>query len=374
MDLEIVETVFTFGKFAALSPSSTKNHNPHWFQKLYEILVFVVYVVGFVVTSYINKQQYQFLTSMQLVLAIFTDLNQFCHVFYILIVMMRFRRSLWFRLIETLATVKSTSQKYPFKLIFVVLQLVYFFLCFCGVYSGVQYAGLSFVSYSVLQWYQHYIQFFYLVVTSAVLILILSKYQSLSETLSQVIKTNSQLRSRVLTQILKKIRNNIFTLKEVVEIFNEIFGWMILFNIFCCVSKSLNFLDILIKMSGRWTTWDALLVYSEACCILIAWVIQSGLAFRDDTPFCFQTGILSTTLLCDSILRMGEEILLQAYRLQTAFTSYGIEEILVFIDVVRLNRPEFTAARFFSIDRSTLFCIINSLTTFLLVMVQFTFQ
>ncbi|KAJ3620278.1 hypothetical protein MTP99_004243 [Tenebrio molitor] len=357
MDLEIVETVFTFGKFAALSPSSTKNHNPDWFQKLYEILVFVVYVVGFVVTSYINKQQYQFLTSMQLVLAIFTDLNQFCHVFYILIVMMRFRRSLWFRLIETLATVKSTSQKYPFKLIFVVLQLVYFFLCFCGVYSGVQYAGLSFVSYSVLQWYQHYIQFFYLVVTSAVLILILSKYEKLSETLSQIIKTNSQLRSRQLTEILKKIRNHIFTLKEVVEIFNEIFGWMILFNIFCCVSKSLNFLDILIKMDGRWTTWDALLVYSEACCILIAW-----------------TGILSTTLLCDSILQKGEEILLQAYRLQTAFTFYGIEEILVFIDVVRLNRPEFTAARFFSIDRSTLFCIINSLTTFLLVMVQFTFQ
>jgi gustatory receptor len=275
MDLEIIKTVFTVGKFAALSPSSTKNHNPRWSQKLYEIFVFVVYVVSLIITIYVNKQGYQFFTSIQLVLAVLSDLNQFCHVFYVLIVMMRFRRGLWFRLIETLGTVKSTSQKYPFKLIFAVLQVVYFLLFIYGIYVGAQYTSLSFVSYIILQWYQHYIQFFYLVVTAAVLILILSKYESLSETLSQIMKTTSQLRSRQLIRILKKIKNSIFTIKEVVEIFNDIFGWMILFNIFCCVFKSLNFIDITIKNYEKWTILEMLLVYSEIWCILITWVIQS---------------------------------------------------------------------------------------------------
>jgi gustatory receptor len=63
--------------------------------------------------------------------------------------------------------------------------------------------------------------------------------------------------------------------------------------------------------------------------------------------------------------------LAKAYQLEGELTSDENEEIQVFIDVVQHNRPEFRAARFFSINRSTLFSVLNSLTTFLLVMIQF---
>jgi hypothetical protein len=63
---------------------------------------------------------------------------------------------------------------------------------------------------------------------------------------------------------------------------------------------------------------------------------------------------VSAILLCDSILKKGDEIVAQAYRLETQLSSKENEEIQVFIDVVLNNRPEFRAARFFSIDRSTL--------------------
>jgi gustatory receptor len=62
---------------------------------------------------------------------------------------------------------------------------------------------------------------------------------------------------------------------------------------------------------------------------------------------------------------------MKTYRLEVKLTSYEIEEIQVLVDVVLHNRPEFKAARFFSIDRSTLFSVLNSLTTFLLVLIQF---
>jgi hypothetical protein len=52
MDLEVIHTVFTFGKFAALTPSSTNNHNPHCLQKLYEICVYLLYVMGFSASIY----------------------------------------------------------------------------------------------------------------------------------------------------------------------------------------------------------------------------------------------------------------------------------------------------------------------------------
>jgi gustatory receptor len=70
-------------------------------------------------------------------------------------------------------------------------------------------------------------------------------------------------------------------------------------------------------------------------------------------------------------LKKCDEILAKAYQLEGMMSSYENEEILVFIDVVQHNHPEFRAARFFSIDRSTLFSVLNSLTTFLLVLIQF---
>jgi gustatory receptor len=76
-------------------------------------------------------------------------------------------------------------------------------------------------------------------------------------------------------------------------------------------------------------------------------------------------------VLCDLILKTSDEILAQAYRLENQMTWYEGEEIQIFIDVVLHNKPEFRAARFFSIDRSTFFSVLNSLTTFLIVMIQF---
>jgi hypothetical protein len=70
-------------------------------------------------------------------------------------------------------------------------------------------------------------------------------------------------------------------------------------------------------------------------------------------------------------MKKCDEILTKAHRLEVQLTSYEYKEIQVFIDAVQHNRPEFRAASFFAIDRSTLFSLLNSLTTFLLVMIQF---
>ncbi|KAH0813380.1 hypothetical protein GEV33_009411 [Tenebrio molitor] len=349
MDLQIIETIFSVGKFTALTPSSTKNHNPHWWQKLYEVSIFLVYVVSFILTASGNNSVRATLTSIQFGLIILYELNQFINVSYILIVMMRVRRSLWFRLIESLAGVQSGSRRIPLKLIFAMSQLIYCGLITLRLYTALQHADLTRAILGAVTCYQQYTQFFYMVVTPILLILLLSRYEHLRETLSQVTKARSQLHSKQIVDILKKLKNSILTLNEAVEIFNDIFGWTILFNIVNGSSRILIYLDVIIKKIDISTS-----LFYDACFILITW-----------------SGILLTILLCDSILKKCDEILEQTYRLETVLTSYENEEIQGFIDALLHNRPEFKAARFFSIDRSTLFSVLNSLTTFLLVMIQF---
>jgi hypothetical protein len=285
MDLEVIDIIFAFGKFAALTPSSTNNRNPHCLQKLYEICVYLLYVVGFLAFSYVNYPEYQILTSIQYVLAILGDLNQFFYVFYILIVLMRMRRSRWFRLIKSLAGVKPAPKNIPLKLIFVVSQLVYYCLSSFGIYADFHHGGLTVAVLNLGEFYQHYAQFFYIVSTSIVLILLLVRYEGLSETLSHLIKARSQLNSKLVVEIVKKIKNSIFTLKDGVEVFNDIFGWSILFTIFSCVSRTLVYIDISIKHSEVSVGQDSLVFYHDVCRILISWVKQFTSPFCGVTPF-----------------------------------------------------------------------------------------
>jgi hypothetical protein len=135
MDLEIIDTLFTWGKFAALTPSSTKNTNPHWSQKLYSTSIFVVDFVTFIVSTCASTSNYHVLTFMQFVLAILFEVNQFCFLFYVLIVVMTLRRSCWFRLIKSLATVQAAPQRIPIKMVFVVPQVIYCCLAAFGFYA-----------------------------------------------------------------------------------------------------------------------------------------------------------------------------------------------------------------------------------------------
>jgi hypothetical protein len=280
MDLEVIDTIFTFGNFAALTPSSTNNSNPHSLQKLYEICVYLLYVVGFSASIYANFPMYQQITSMEFVLSILYDLNQFCYVFYILIVMMRLRRSRWFRLIKSLAAVKSAKINIPLKLIFVASQLVYYCLTAFGFYANIEQASITVAVFYLGEFYQHYVQFFYLMFASILLILLLARYERLSETLAQLNQArSSQLHSKQVVEVLKKIKNNVFMLKKGVGFFNDIFGWSILFTIFSCGSRTLVYIDVVIKHIEMLESQKALVFYHDFCRILMSWVKQFTCSF-----------------------------------------------------------------------------------------------
>jgi hypothetical protein len=286
MDLEVIATIFTFGKFLALTPSSMNNHNPHCLQKFYEIcVVYLLQVTGFFANIYASCVVYQNLASMQLVLAILSDLIHFSYVFYILIVMMRVRRSRWFRLIKSLAAVQSAPKTIPLKLIFVASQLVYYCLTAFGAYADIDRASLTVAAFNMGVFYHFYAMFFYLVCESILLILLHSRYEGVSESLSQLIKGRSQLHSKQIVEILKKIKKSVLTLKEGVEVFNDIFGWSILFTIFSCVNRTLVYIDVVIKHSDLWLGPHVLVLYHDVFRILTSWVRQFTCPFCTITPF-----------------------------------------------------------------------------------------
>jgi hypothetical protein len=82
---------------------------------------------------------------------------------------------------------------------------------------------------------------------------------------------------------------------------------------------------------------------------------------------------VATILMCDAVLSEIDKTLLLVYKLQSVIADlmpYENNEVYSLIQMILHTRPEFKAARFFSIKRSTLFSILYSMTTFFLVMLQ----
>jgi hypothetical protein len=80
---------------------------------------------------------------------------------------------------------------------------------------------------------------------------------------------------------------------------------------------------------------------------------------------------LSNIFLCDSVTSEVNKILSVAYSLDKHSLGDGRNDLTKFIDVVKDNFPTFSAARFFDINRSTIFGIFDATITFLIVMIQF---
>jgi gustatory receptor len=238
-------------------------------------------------------------------------------------------------------------------------------------YVWIDVIGVKFIKGYCVESLQVYSQFFNTVFACVILKMIQSRYKY------QKFLLNPHLtlaRKQLSNLILLKVKRNLLVLKETVDHFNDIFGWAILLNIFFASLRGLIYLDDTIKgvdniKNVSRNYWQ---IASQIFFVLIFWVSLADF----ETPvsrFFLQIGIFALILWCDTIRKEFEELLSYCYQMQTriAESTFTENDMCIFTKSVSQSMPEFTAARYFSIDRSTIFSILNSITTFLLVMIQF---
>ncbi|CAH1380501.1 unnamed protein product, partial [Tenebrio molitor] len=155
---------------------------------------------------------------------------------------------------------------------------------------------------------------------------------------------------------LKITRDNKFPEKnyfpaETVDIFNDVFGWSILLNILHGSLQMVIYLD------------DAL---AGNAAMSLDWMISDV-----SIILLYCTGTVVTILLCDSVLYETEHILTVTYKLEKYLPDENKEQLHAFINTLTDNFPQFSAARFFVIDKSTILKIFNAVLTFFIIIIQF---
>ena len=249
MDTNIIKPFFLAGKIFVLIPTSFGNKKAIFYEKVFVVFLFCLCILGTCTPMYYRRSQYLKLNPIQLALWLSADLNRCCQSYYSLIVLVVWKRHKWFKLMRNLNNVNMYSKR---DKIFDSCLFVLSHIGICCLLSSMVYFCFSRFGYNCLmlyqaEHYQFYSQFFYMLLSCVVLRLLLARYRSQTLLLIDTgFQKNVSLYNTTFKN-LQQIKNNIVILKEMVDMFNDIFGGAILLNILYISSKSLIYLDNMVK-------------------------------------------------------------------------------------------------------------------------------
>ncbi|XP_068901853.1 uncharacterized protein [Tenebrio molitor] len=294
-----------------------------------------------------NIQKTKFSTKynyIQILLNLMVDLNLYVHTCYSLVLLLTTKRRQWFKLVNNLSRIDRFATDNTSNLAFVIALVIFLVATILNA-SWLYNFGWNFLRIYIVEYFQVYSEFFYMVLACTVLTMMLERYKSQSSLLREQIKCGRKKTSKEVVKVLKQIKFNVFMLKQAVDAFNQIFGCIILLNVWYGCTRGLVFLSSLVNGEEQWSEHS----------IAICWTI----------------------LLCDTVLKEFDLLVDLSRQLEISLFNLVLHkgnEFYKFSAALLHNQPEFHAARFFSIDRSIIFSILNSMTTFLLVIIQFKYN
>ncbi|RZC32000.1 7tm 7 domain containing protein [Asbolus verrucosus] len=301
----------------------------------------------------ISKNFYKDLIYVQVAVYVLQDVNLILFNFNTVLSLFCYKKNQWRKIMQNMRIVVSAVDKVKISRAVTVVLILHVFgvaiifssICLRGTVGGVEY----FKQYNV-RYFQHYLMLFYSTLLYLVSNLLVLSYKHLNDFLRQSVTGKKILLS------VNKIESSVYLLKDTIDLFNDIFGWPILQIISYTIFYTIGQIDKIFIANSLQNTYFFRRVVAD--------VISLFLVFMETAL---------PVMMCDLVLQAFENFLSGAHKLRrdTHVTSKEKKELSRFIKLVSENAPKFTAARFFDITRTTLLNVLGTITTFLIVLIQF---
>ncbi|RZC37407.1 7tm 7 domain containing protein [Asbolus verrucosus] len=356
MSAESLQRIFKFGNILALTPSySTPKETLR--RKFYALVIVTSIAVG-VVISVNNRNFYKGYIYMKIFVNILLDLNLLIFNCYTTLEVVFFKKHQWQKLMKNLKIVvaRINSSDDSTATVFFMTQVVGVMVIIAYLYIWLELRGMNHLQLYNVQYFQIYLLYTYTVLLCLIVNLFLSSYRRLNYFLEQIIERGL---GKNLLLMLKKVEISVCHLRDSIDIFNEIFSWPIALIISYTTLYILND-SYSIFLRSSYAEDHKNLVMKVTSSILF--VLLSFL------------GTTSLIIMCDSVLEEAGKIRSNSHRLRRScsnVTPREREEIREFCVTIKESFPRFSAARFFTIKRSTILNILGTITSFLIIMIQF---
>ncbi|EFA05775.1 gustatory receptor 50 [Tribolium castaneum] len=317
-----------FGQVLALGPKKPN--------KIYSTILVITLTVSTFFSNYFRLPYYQNFTPIKLNNNILIEVMMYFFAVVLIVDGTFCKMDQW---VILWSVVERHGQKYVFR--FLLAQVVFVVLDWVSILVWIDMEGVDFFSQyftdEVLLYYQFYI-------TCVVIIL------------AKIIKEEyQQLEHKIKYYNLGKIQNRLVSLNDCVLNFNQIFGFSFVPLVMTCGLIVVELLDDVFKNSYGYTKGQYFGILIANLITIMQCLVPTFLAIA----YCNQVG------------ENARKLLLKACYLRRFLRDEKQRELDFFIKTSRNHFPQFTAAEFFQIDKSLVFKILGSVTTCLIVVVQF---
>nr|XP_015836309.1 PREDICTED: putative gustatory receptor 28b [Tribolium castaneum] len=151
------------------------------------------------------------------------------------------------------------------------------------------------------------------------------------------------------------LENRVVFLKDIVDNFNKIFGWPLIFLMIVTGVAVVDFLDDIFKNSYDYSQEHYLGIVTATLLTVLLILIPR----------------FAIVLSCHQVYVNARDVLKVAYNLRRCSVGQEWKQMDCFIKTVVHHLPHITAADFFQIDKTMIFHMLGTVSTYLIVVVQF---
>lgn len=266
---KILKIVCLIGQLFALTPPSIDGTKQSKLQKTYAGLVLLMLTMG-AILWYINRYFfYMHFIHLKIITTIIKHAIKYLFNFYTIMEMNFWKRSQWDKLMKILKQTEYCSnkkkQKCPFYTGFLMLNIMFWVIAIHTSYNFCSYFLMSprEMFFTVTRWYMQFLFNFLLYV---IVKMLLERYRYLKTILTKRIIDDKKMRRGHIIVLqnndswicfLKKVDYLFISLKDAVDIFNNLFGWSILFNILYSSMFFLDYVDDFFILTGYYDVQQA---------------------------------------------------------------------------------------------------------------------
>ncbi|KAJ3652296.1 hypothetical protein Zmor_018274 [Zophobas morio] len=345
MSFELLNSYLKVGKYLSITPTSIETDKISKFRQVHQVLM-ILFIITCVMISVYLRNFYLEYNLAKVTVCLLTDIV-LC-VFCCRVIVEASKVLEWAELINGLKNTsylleennKGKEKRIQWK--FVLPQV---FFCINAIY--ITHFWFSIVGLIQLEQYgfellENYIQFFYTFYVHTILEMIRQRYEALKRQVDDYKNVDQMGHSACI-------------LMDTVNRFNRSFGWSLLLLIAFTTLQFLNYMEYNLQSQeyGKENVYQV--VISQILSILVSFVPTSMLLLK-----------------CNRITEESEDIVFLVSKSGTRILDLKIREKADrFGDILARNLPQFSAARFFALGRSTILSIFGTVATFFIVLVTF---
>ncbi|XP_044262935.1 gustatory receptor 68a-like [Tribolium madens] len=337
MITKVTSFIFSIGNFIAVTPLYS-NGEITVVRKFYGLFFAIVLTISILVST-INRDFYRNIPTVPAIERTVLDINMAVLNYYVIFSVIFWKRTQWQDLVKILH-VLIDKNCFSFAVVFLLAQIFDVAFLVTAFSLKLDLMGFEYIKKYNFVYVQDYMIFFCNTFICFILSIVLLKYKQIYYSLLHTYQIET----------IERVQHRLRFLKFVNDSFNNIFGWPIFLII------SYTTLHLLCHFDNIFVTSISQKYGSIPTKKIIA---DFSILF-----LCF-FGTASMILICDAVRIEAEKILTISYKL----TEFYNKEVHL-TKVILKNFPTFSAARFFNVDRSTLFKVLTSVIGFFIVIVQ----